>query len=208
MLNIALFTPFFAMPILANVILGSEQAAYLYATWSVAGFLFYVPIALATALFASGARDAGTFVMEFRFTLRYALLICTAANLAILLLGGWVLKIFGTDYAANGRTALTFMCLGGFGLIIKDHHVALARVTGTVGREAILIGALGIGELVGAAIGASRGGLTGLGLGWLAAVVVEALVCGPLVWRAYRGRFDVAAHAAARGNGEAAETGR
>ncbi|MBJ7339224.1 hypothetical protein [Mycolicibacterium sp.] len=208
MLNIALFTPFFAMPILANVILGSEQAAYLYATWSVAGFLFYVPIALATALFASGARDSGTFVMEFRFTLRYALLICTAANLGILVLGGWVLKIFGTDYAANGRTALTFMCLGGFGLIIKDHHVALARVTGTVGREAILIGALGVGELVGAAIGASRGGLTGLGVGWLAAVALEALACGPMVWRAYRGRVEVKTHAAGGGNAEAAETGR
>lgn len=206
MLNIALFTPFFAMPILANVILGSEQAAYLYATWSVAGFLFYVPIALATALFASGSRDSRTFVMEFRFTLRSALLICTAANLAILLLGQWVLHIFGAEYAANGRTALILMCLGGFGLIIKDHHVALARVTGTVGREAILIGALGLGELVGAAIGASRGGLTGLGLGWLAAVVLEALVCGPLVWRAYRGRLEVKTRIAEGGRDEAADT--
>lgn len=191
MLNIALFTPFFAMPILANVILGSEQAAYLYATWSLAGFLFYVPIALATALFASGSRDSGTFLMEFRVTLRSALLICAAANVGVLLLGHWVLFIFGDAYAVNGRTALTLMCLGGFGLIIKDHHVALARVTGTVGREAILIGALGVGELVGAAIGASLGGLTGLGLGWLIAVGVEAVVCGPLVWRAYRGRFEV-----------------
>lgn len=199
MLNIALFTPFFAMPILANVILGSEQAAYLYATWSVAGFLFYVPIALATALFASGARDSGTFLMEFRFTLRSALLICAAANLAILVLGFWVLRIFGDAYAANGRTALTLMCLGGFGLIIKDHHVALARVTGTVGREAILIGALGLGELAGAAVGASRAGLTGLAVGWLAAVGLEALVCGPLVWRAYRGRFQVPAPAATTG---------
>lgn len=192
MLNVALFTPFFAMPILANVILGSEQAAYLYATWSVAGFLFYVPIALATALFASGSRDSGTFLMEFRFTLRSALLICTAANVGILLLGHWVLRIFGEAYAANGRTALILMCLGGFGLIIKDHHVALARVTGMVGREAILIGALGLGELVGAGIGASLGGITGLGLGWLIAVGLEALVCGPLVWHAYRGRFEVA----------------
>jgi hypothetical protein len=187
------------MPIVANVILGSEQAAYLYATWSVAGFLFYVPIALATALFASGARNAGTFLLEFRFTLRYALLICAAANLAILLLGHWVLRIFGDAYAANGRAALTLMCLGGFGLIIKDHHVALARVTGTVGREAVLIGVLGLGELAGAAVGAVRGGLTGLGLGWLIAVGIEALVCGPLVWRAYRGRFHVPVRSSAGG---------
>ena len=207
-LNLSLGVPYFAMPIVANTILGSEKAGYLYATWSVAGFLFYVPIALATALFASGARDSGTFLMEFRFTLRSALLICAAANLAILVLGSWVLRIFGDAYAANGRAALTLMCLGGFGLIIKDHHVALARVTHTVGREAILIGGLGLGELAGAALGASRGGLTGLAWGWLAAVGLEALVCGPLVWRAYRGRFHVPARSASAGRDEASATGQ
>lgn len=193
LLNIALFTPFFAMPILGNVILGSRMAGFLFAAWSIAGFLFYVPIALATALFASGSRDSSTFLMEFRVTLRYSLLICVAANLGVLLLGYWVLQIFGAEYADNARTALTLMCLGGFGLIIKDHHVAVARVTGTVGREAAIIGVLGLVELIGAAIGAAHGGLTGLGLGWLVAVGIEALVCGPLVWRAYRDRIHIAA---------------
>ncbi len=58
-LNISLLVPFFAMPIIANVILGSEKAAYLYATASIAGFVFYLPLSLAMALFASGARDSG-----------------------------------------------------------------------------------------------------------------------------------------------------
>jgi O-antigen/teichoic acid export membrane protein len=191
-LNISLFVPFFAMPIVANVILGSEQAGYLYATWQVAGFVFFLPVSLATALFASGARDSRTFLMEFRFTLRYSLLVCVAANIAIIAVGGFVLRIFGHAYAANGRVALIVMCLGGLGLIIKDHHVAVARVINTVGREAILVGFLSVGEVVGAAIGAARGGLTGLSVGWLAAIVVEAVVCGPLVWRAYRGRLAVA----------------
>lgn len=190
-LNVSLFVPFFAMPIVANVILGSEMAAYLYATWSIAGFVFYLPLSLATALFASGSRSTSTFLMEYRVTLRYSLLICVAANVGALLLGGFVLRIFGAEYAANARTALIVMCLGGLGLIIKDHHVALARVTDTVGREAVLIGALSVGEIVGAAIGAWKGGLTGLSLGWLAAIVLEVVVCGPLVWRAYRGRIEV-----------------
>jgi hypothetical protein len=52
---------------------------------------------------------------------------------------------------------------------------------------------LGAGEIGGAAVGAHHGGLVGLGLGWLAAVGVEVLVCGSLVWRAYRGRVAVPA---------------
>lgn len=188
MLNTALFVPYFAMPIVANVVLGSEQAGYLYATWSVAGFIFFLPISLATALFASGARDSRTFGLEYRFTLRFSLLICLAANIGVFLLGGPVLKVFGEAYAENGRTALMLMALGGLGLIIKDHHVVVARVTDTVGREAALLTLLGIGELAGAAIGAARGGLTGLALGWLIAIVIEVVVCSPLVWRAYQGR--------------------
>ncbi len=190
-LNISLFVPFFAMPIVANVILGSEQAGYLYAAWSIAGFVFHLPISLALALFASGARDTSTFLLEFRFTVRYALLICLAANLIIFVLGGAVLGIFGRAYAENAHTALITVCLGGLGLVIKDHHVALARVTDRVGREAALLGVLGAGELAGAAIGAALGGLTGLALGWVAAVAVEVVVCGPLVLRAYRGRLPI-----------------
>ena len=124
--------------------------------------------------------------MEFRHTLRYSLLICAAANFGILLFGRAVLSVFGSTYATNGHTALIVICLGGIGLVIKDHHVALARIAGTVGREAVLIGALSAVEIAAAAIGAWHGGLTGLSLGWLAAIGLEVLVCGPLVWRAYR----------------------
>lgn len=190
-LNIALVVPTFTMPIVTNVILGSEQAGYLYATWSVAGFVFFLPLSLATALFASGAQDSRTFVREFRFTLRISLLVCLAANVAILFLGGLILRVFGPAYAANGRIVLIVICLGGLGLIIKDHHVATARVTNSVGRESVLMAALSLCEVTGAALGAVRGGLTGLSIGWVAAVLIEVLVCGPLVWRAYRGRLEM-----------------
>ena len=198
-LNTALLVPYFAMPIVANVILGSEWAAYFYAAWSVAGFVFFLPLSLSTALFASGARDSRTFPLEFAKTLRYSVLACVAATLVIAVLGRPVLNIFGADYADYGYPVLMVLCLGGLGLVIKDHHVALARVTDDVGREALLVGILSVVELVGASIGAVRGGITGLALGWLAAVGLGAVVYAPRVWRAYRGRVDVAARVSAAG---------
>jgi O-antigen/teichoic acid export membrane protein len=191
MLNLALQVPYFAMPIVANVTLGSERAGYLYATWSVAGFVFVLPIALSTALFASGARDTNTFLTELRFTLRYSVAACAAANLVILPLGGVVLHVFGSAYADNGHTTLLLLCLAGFGLIVKDHHVTIARVTGSVGREAMWMWGLTVCELVAATVGASLNGLTGLAQGWLLAVVLETVVFGPLVVRAYRGRIEL-----------------
>lgn len=191
LLNLSLSVPYYMMPIVANVILGSEKAGYLYATWSLAGFVFMLPMSLSISLFASGAKDSSRILHDFRFTLRLSMAACAAANLVILPLGGLVLRIFGPAYEANGRAVLIVLCLGGFGVIIRDHHVAVARVIGHVGREAVIMIALGGGEIIGAAIGASRGALFGLSLGWLAAIGVEVVVCAPLVWRAYRGRIDV-----------------
>lgn len=208
-LNLALTAPYFAMPIVANVALGSEEAGYLYATWSLAGFVFVLPIAMSMALFAAGSKDSSTILSEFRFTLRYSMAASVAANLVILPLGGVVLSIFGAAYAENGRTALIVLCVGGLGLVIRDHHVAIARITGGVGREAVLMTALGACELAGAAIGASRGGLTGLSLGWLAAVGLEVLICTRLVWRAYRGRLEVAGRTTPEGRpGGSAQMGQ
>jgi O-antigen/teichoic acid export membrane protein len=190
-LNLALGVPYFSMPIVANVTLGSERAGYLYATWSVAGFVFLLPIALTTALFASGARDASTFLTGLRVTLRYSLVACAAANLVLLPLGGVVLHVFGSAYASNGRTLLLLLCLAGFGMIVKDHHVTIARVTGSVGREAMVVWGLTACELAGAWVGASLNGLTGLVHGWLLAVALETVVFGPLVLRAYSGRIEL-----------------
>lgn len=190
-LNTALLVPYFAMPIVANVVLGSEQAAYLYAAWSVAGAVFFLPLSLSTALFASGARDSGTFLLEFRKTIRYAFLACVGAIVVVALVGRYILHIFGSAYSGNGYVPLILLCLGGLGLIVKDHHVALARVTGNIGREALLVGVLSAIEVLCAVVGAARGGLTGLTLGWLAAVGLGALLYGPRVLAAYRGRLDM-----------------
>lgn len=191
LLNLSLSVPYYMMPIVANVLLGSEKAGYLYATWSLAGFVFMLPMALSFALFASGAKDSSSILREFRFTLQASIAACAVANVLIFPLGGLVLRIFGPAYETNGHNLLIVLCLGGFGVIIRDHHVAVARITGQLGREAALMITLGAGEIVGAAIGAHRGGLFGLGLGWLAAIAVEVVVCTPLVWRAYRGRLLV-----------------
>ena len=65
-LNTSMMLPYFAIPIVANAVLGSERAAYLYASLVVGRFrVLRATVALANALFASGARDSRTFIMEF-----------------------------------------------------------------------------------------------------------------------------------------------
>jgi len=189
-LNLALSTPYFAMPIVANVTMTSQQAGYLYATWSVAAFVFVLPIALSTALFASGSRFDDDVVPQFRLSLRYSVLACLAATVVAVLGGRYVLRVFGQDYADTGHTALILLAVAGLGLVIKDHHVALNRLRGRVAAEARLVWSLTVLELVGASVGGLTGGIDGLATGWLLVVLLEALVYSPTVVSAYRGKLE------------------
>ena len=143
-LNLALQVPYYAMPIVANVTSAPSRPATSMPPGRSPGSC-RAAVALSIALFASGARDTSTFLVELRFTLRFSLAACVAANLLLLPLGGVVLRVFGSAYANNGHTTLVLLCLAGFGIIVKDHHVTIARVTGQVGREAMLgVGAYGL----------------------------------------------------------------
>jgi O-antigen/teichoic acid export membrane protein len=189
-LNLALSIPYFAMPIVANVTMTSQQAGYLYATWSVAAFVFVLPIALSTALFASGSAFTEDVLPQFRLSLRYSLLACVGAAVVAILLGDFVLRVFGKEYADQGHIALILLSVAGVGLVIKDHHVALSRLTGRVSREARVVWVLTVLELVGASVGGLLNDIEGLAAGWLLVVMLEIAVYGPMVLRTYRGRLE------------------
>ena len=189
-LNLALSVPYFAMPIVANVTMTSEQAGYLYATWSVAAFVFVLPIALSTALFASGSAFTEDVIPQFRLSLRYSVLACLGAAVIAILLGDYVLRVFGKEYADQGHLALILLSVAGVGLVVKDHHVALSRLTGRVSREAKVVWTLTVLELLGASIGGVVDDIDGLAAGWLLVVLLEIVVYGPMVLRTYRGKLE------------------
>jgi O-antigen/teichoic acid export membrane protein len=152
-----------------------------------------LPLSLSRSLVASGVRRLSGFSAQLRLTLRFSVAAWVLANVGLLVLGGLVLRFYGPEYAQRGRLVLLLVCLGGLGVIVKDHHVSVARVVGRVGREAALVWTFSIAEMVLAAIGARLGGLQGLAAGWLCATLVEGLVYLPLVWRARSGRLPAPA---------------
>jgi hypothetical protein len=118
-----------------------------------------------------------------RFTLGLSLLIGIAANVLLLIAGGYVLGVFGHTYSGGALTTLHILVLGVFPLTIKGHYTAICRIHRSVPRAALwmLLGAAF--EVAMAAAGAVYGGLTGLCLGWLAATCLEAVCVSPVVYR-------------------------
>ena len=73
-------------------------------------------------------------------------------------------------------------------LIIKNHYISLARIKDQMTRSILPITVGSLLELGMAVFGAHAGGLTGLCIGWVAALIIEALFMLPAVALVLLGR--------------------
>ncbi|MDQ3810205.1 MAG: oligosaccharide flippase family protein [Chloroflexota bacterium] len=184
-LNVALQAAQLGLPVLVTVLLSPTTNAYFYTAWIMASLVFVVPVALTTSLYAVGSHDARELAAKVRFTLKLALLAAAIGNLVLLFGAGALLELlFGRAYADEAGSSLRIIALGAFPLIVKDHYVAIRRMSGQLVRPVLLLVAAAGLELVLAGVGARVGGLSGLSLGWLAALSLEIVPMARTVYDA------------------------
>jgi O-antigen/teichoic acid export membrane protein len=184
--NLAAKTPDLLIPVLVVGLVSAAANAAFYMAWMIAGFLFTVPWALSTMVFAIGAGEAERLAERFRFTVRLSLAFGLVANLVLLPAAGPLLQIFGPSYAEAATTTLHILALGVFGDTIRMHYIAVHRVENRLGPALPVIWlATGL-EVAAAAAGAVIGGLEGVAIGWVGAVSLETLFMGRDVLRAMR----------------------
>jgi O-antigen/teichoic acid export membrane protein len=182
--NLALRTPELVLPVIVVVLLSAATNASFYIAWMIAGFLFVVPLSLSTVLYAIGSADTARLGERFRLTTWVSIGFGVVANVLLLLLGGSLLEIFGSEYADDATTALSILALGVFPETVRTQYVAVHRIERRIGRGLPIVWGGTILEAIGGVVGALAGGLNGVAIGWLAAVCIEALVMSPPVLRA------------------------
>jgi O-antigen/teichoic acid export membrane protein len=173
-LNLALQSPSLALPVMAAVLVSAEMNASFYIAWMIASFVFTIPNALTSVLYAIGAAEPSALARRIRFTLGMSLTLGLAVGGGLMVGANEVLGFFGSTYVAQGGESLRVLVLVVLPMIVKYHYVAIARVLGRIAgaTKLVIIGC--VGELSMAAAGATLGGLTGLSLGWLLGTCIEA----------------------------------
>ena len=190
-LNLALQAPGLVLPLLVTVFLSAEMNAHFYIAWMIASFAFVAPFALSVALFAVTSADPTALGPKLRMSIGLSFVVGVAANIVLWLGSSLVLGVFGKAYVEQAGFVLQLLGLGVFGIIVKDHFVAIYRARGNVAdaRGAIIIGTLiEIGLPI---LGARAGGLLGFTLGWLAALAVQSMYMAPLVFRVASGSVSM-----------------
>jgi len=186
MLNLTLQAPALILPLLVTVLLSATTNAWFYVSWMLASFVFVVPVALTTVLFATVSGQPTALAHKARLTLSLASVASILAVCVLLIDNKQVLGLFGHAYEEQAASSLRILSFGSFPIIIKHHYVTVCRVQGRMARATLLMIGGCLLELGGAALGAHLGGLPGLSLGWVAAVCVEAAFMSRTVYKAVR----------------------
>lgn len=178
LITVAAMLAGYLLPLLVVARLGATENGYFYVTWMLGSIFSMISPAVSTALFAEGA----TTPRELHGLVRRCALL-TAALLVVPILiyligGGFLLRLFGTDYATQGRLLLVLLTVSALPDAVTNIAVAVLRATSRLGEATLLNTAMLLGCLAGSwlllpslgivAVGASWLGAQSLGVVWIA----------------------------------------
>lgn len=186
LLNLLLIGPNLALPVLVTVLISATMNAWFYVAFLLADVVYVIPQALVTALYAVSSAQPNVLARKARLTLVLAVITTVFAN-GILFFGSrQLLGLFGPGYAELGVWSLRILGLGAIPFLIKDHYVAICRVRDRIAKALLPLAGGALLELGIAGLGARLGGISGLSLGWVIAVCIEAFLMSGTVYRTIR----------------------
>jgi O-antigen/teichoic acid export membrane protein len=182
--NLSIQVPGWIMPLITLTMLSAATSARFYLPWLLVGLASFVPVALTWSLYASASRDISSLPRNGRITLALSLAAAVLSVVVLWVLGARILSPLGAAYAEAAAGPLPVLALTLIPSAIKAHFVTIHRVRGMLNFATVVVGGAGALEVGAAAVGAHFGGLIGLSIGLLVAMVIEAAVMMPSVYEA------------------------
>jgi len=182
-LNLIVRVPALLLPVMVTILLSATVNAWFYVAFMMANFVFSIPLALTTVLYAINAAHIKELAYKTRQTLLLSVGICVLGGCVLFFGATLVLGLFGHVYAEQAEWSLRVLVLGIFPMIIKNHYVAVYRVFGRLSRSIPPIALGCLLELGAADLGAHLGGLLGLSLFWVIAMYIELIYMTPAVYK-------------------------
>jgi len=175
------FAPFMLFPLMAINILGAEINAYFYIAWAIAQMLFAIPMVISYSLFAEGSYKEDLLQSNTIKAIKLHLLILVPAIVVLLVLGDKLLLFFGRSYAENGATLLRILALSVIPVSINYTYLSVMRVKKNTKGVILVSASVASLALSSGYILMAKVGILGLGLGWIAAQTLVAIIVSLLL---------------------------
>ncbi len=174
------------LPVLVLAMLGNAASAYFYVAFTISAAMSSVALALSTSLVVEGAHDERSLSRLTKRALVRSGVFLLPGLLLLTTLAPLLLQPFGASYVERGTVVLRLMLVGGIpqGLVLV--YLGVERVRGRAGRILAVQALSFVLVLAGVAVFVPRAGLAAVGLVWIVAWSVAAVVALPALYRAMR----------------------
>lgn len=181
-------TPSFILPLMIVNLLSGQQNAYFYIAWTIASILFSIPFAASQSLFAEGSHFENELRIHANKAIRFALVLLVPAIILVVVLGKWLLLLFGSSYSSNALTLLWILCSSSIFVGMNSIYYTILLVRHRIRELLVLRGLITIAVLVTSALIMPEMGIVGIGYAWLGAqALVSIYVALAIRWR-YRAK--------------------
>lgn len=167
--------PLYLLPVMVVNLLGAESNAYYYLTRMMAGFLFTIPTAVSSSLFAESSHFESKLVENSLRSLKFTFLLLVPAVLLFVFTGKWLLLLFGESYSANALYLLQILAISSLPLAINHIYYTILRVTNRIVELTIISGLMAIAVLIASYLVIPLSGIIGIGYVLLGAQSVLAI---------------------------------
>ncbi len=164
------------LPLLVINVLGSEEAAYFYIAWGISQVVFVSHGAISTSLFAEGSNDPKNAYKSAIKSLKFVYLLLVPISIFIYFFGHTILNFFGKSYGENALNLLYLFTLSSFPYGFLEVFINLKKIE----RDLFMMNfcsILSVGSVLILSYFLMKSvGLIGVGLGWLIAKLLTAIV--------------------------------
>ena len=184
LVSILAATPSFILPIMIVNRLSGEQNAYFYVAWTIASITFSIPSAASQSLFAEGSHFEDKLSINANKAIRFSLVLLVPAIILLVVLGKWLLLLFGASYSSNALTLLWILGSSSIFVGINSVYFTILLVRHRIRELLVLRGLITLVVLVASVLIMPAMGIAGIGYAWLGAqALVSIYVALSIRWR-------------------------
>jgi len=176
--------PSFILPLMIVNLLSGQQNAYFYIAWTIASILFSIPFAASQSLFAEGSHFEDKLRINANKAIRFALVLLVPATILVVVLGKWLLLLFGASYSSHALTLLWILGSSSIFVGINSIYYTILLVRHRIRELLVLRGLITLVVLIASALIMPAMGIVGIGYAWLGAqALVSIYVALAIRWR-------------------------
>jgi O-antigen/teichoic acid export membrane protein len=161
------FFPTTILPIMVVNLLGPVQNAYFYIAWMMGTLLFSIPLGVSHSLFAEGSHFHDKLKEQVAKSLKFNFLLLVPAIIFLILIGKWILLVFGQSYSLNALTLLRILAISSLPLSINYIYISILRVNYRIKELVTIWGCIALPMLITSYLVMPVSGIVGTGYAWL-----------------------------------------